>query len=81
MMKAIVVALVLLFTTPTPAAEDNFLEQVVVFDKHWVLFLNELAGCSTPNAPCDPRQGHINYGEFAKAEKAARRLFHHEPAK
>ena len=80
-MKSLLFALALLVTTPTPAAEDNFLQLVVDFDKHWTRFINDLAGCTNTGQACNPRNGHLNYAEFMKAEKAARHLFHHEPAK
>jgi len=81
MMKALLLTILLLFSAPTPAAEDNLTPAAVEFDNHWTIFINDLAGCQKDREKCNPAYGRINYAEFNKAEKAARRLFHHEPAK
>ena len=73
--KSILFACLLAFATPSRGGEAINYDGIIAFDTHWVKFINDLAGCPSPGAPCTPAQGRVNYAEFLKSRNAARQLF------
>ena len=54
--------------------DDNFLQRIVSFDRHYQKFVNEF--CNWPNQEkCVVKSGRYNYAEFRNAREEAKKLF------
>lgn len=79
-MKLLIFALFLTIIAPAQLARDTaFTSDMVNFHNHWNTFMREYFGCpkdATDVDQCEPHLGVINYGEYNKVRKAAKKLFH-----
>lgn len=65
-----------------PSSNADYLTHLDIqnFDKHWVAFMRDRYGC--PNFEdaidwknCNPKLGSVNFSEYEKARKIAKRIF------
>lgn len=69
------------FSTKAHAAtvDDTVFRNVLDFEKVWDQFVRALFGCPAEGPvtkeTCNPSLGRLDYGAFAKARKAARKVF------
>lgn len=77
-MKRLLLLAVVLVSLPASAGIDDLAVRIAAFHQHYNAFIRAFYGCpksARDIEECDPRNGIIDYGEFQKAAKAAKKLF------
>lgn len=83
MRKRVAILLLCGVSLAAPLGDDSFFRDVCEFEKHWVLFVNGLAGCPSgtlygADTKCDPSNRRFDMKEFNQAKRIAKRLFQDE---
>lgn len=77
-MRTIVVAFVLAFATTAQVVDTQLTDDIHNFHKHWDKYIRTYFGCGQEahsTAECNPALATIDYAEWIKARKAAKKLF------
>ena len=84
-MKTIILTIMLAVIAPAEIQRDTELtDSIFAFQNHWDKFLRAYFGCpktAASTAECSVNTGVIDYGEWIKARKEAKKLFKFEEEK
>ena len=80
MKKTLPLAALFILAAQSPNTTDSLYNKVVAFEMNWDIFIRKLAGCPlgvvlTESGQCNPNRGVLDRAAYARARKAAAKLF------